>query len=390
MSDKDFVQGVFWNNFPCKNSKHLRMFDQQVRKTSLRKKQYPYIIFTGTTNIDFKFIINDPVLTADLKQKQALHIYLYEPTSLYVNDGFTQHYYSEFHNKHNENARASELDDIRDLVKKTGLEVIVHTCDYTRTGVLQSYYPEFEVVCDDFFIKSTNNIFRRPIHKDIKKPFWCSNGRYTIHRHLMMSFLANKQGNYSWHFTCYNFDEILNKISWVEQPLPFEKLNAGNEILNHTHFSLDGKPERLNVDDPAKFYLPDHHFINNADYMSTYNSCFCAVINETRFAQPFANISEKTLDAIAVKMPFILVAPPRSLEYTRRLGFKTFSEYWDESYDLEENHSKRMAKIFDVIDYLNSKSINELRDMYNSMSKIIAYNYKKAKLFHRHEIILPS
>ena len=70
-------------------------------------------------------------------------------------------------------------------------------------------------------------------------------------------------------------------------------------------------------------------------------------------------------------LPIIVVAPPYTLEYLKTFGIKTFDKWWDESYDREENHYQRIKKIFNLIDYINSKSIEELKIMYNEMKEII-------------------
>jgi hypothetical protein len=74
------------------------------------------------------------------------------------------------------------------------------------------------------------------------------------------------------------------------------------------------------------------------------------------------------------KVPFILVAPPHTLSYLKTFGFKTFSNWWDESYDSEEDHYKRIIKIFDLIDYINLKSLDELKIIYAEMFDVLEHN----------------
>ena len=76
------------------------------------------------------------------------------------------------------------------------------------------------------------------------------------------------------------------------------------------------------------------------------------------------------------KKPFVLAAPPYTLKYLKEQGFKTFSDFWDESYDDIEDHQERMFKIIDVIDFINSKSIDELRQIYLQMIPILEHNEK--------------
>ena len=105
-----------------------------------------------------------------------------------------------------------------------------------------------------------------------------------------------------------------------------------------------------------------------------YKDVFCDVVTESRFAQPTGNYSEKTYQPMFYKKPFILAAPPYTLKFLREEGFKTFGEFWDESYDECENHEERLFKIFKVIDFINDKSMDELREMYHKMSDILKHN----------------
>jgi hypothetical protein len=108
-----------------------------------------------------------------------------------------------------------------------------------------------------------------------------------------------------------------------------------------------------------------------------YQEIFVDVITETRFAQPTANFSEKVFQAMQYFRPFILVAPPFTLEYVRSLGFKTFSDFWDESYDTETNHGQRLIKIFKLIDTIEQMGFEDIKQMYQDMLPIIEHNRKQ-------------
>jgi hypothetical protein len=202
----------------------------------------------------------------------------------------------------------------------------------------------------------------------------------------MMSYLINFEGNYSWY---YNSElSILKNLNWINlEKLPYDvknKIYQGNDILKQTDLSIDKTVDKITVDNYSNFWWPG--FQEPAPYsLEYYSICkksFCSVVNETRFAYPFGNFSEKTLAAINSKIPFIVVSSPYTLEYLKKLGFKTFKEFWDESYDTEEDHGKRLLKIFKVIEYIDSLSINQLKDMYSLMYKTLNYNslvFKKLK-----------
>jgi hypothetical protein len=49
------------------------------------------------------------------------------------------------------------------------------------------------------------------------------------------------------------------------------------------------------------------------------------------------------------------------------MGFKTFSNWWDESYDTETNHVKRLDKVFAIIQQIADMSMSDINTMYTEM-----------------------
>jgi hypothetical protein len=74
-------------------------------------------------------------------------------------------------------------------------------------------------------------------------------------------------------------------------------------------------------------------------------------------------------------MPFVLVSTANSLEYLRGYGFKTFDSIWDESYDIEQDDTKRLVKIADLLKQLDSMSVDAKQDLFNQALPIIQHNY---------------
>ena len=64
--------------------------------------------------------------------------------------------------------------------------------------------------------------------------------------------------------------------------------------------------------------------------------------------------------------------------YLRQMGFRTFSDFWDEDYDGYEGRD-RFNKILDLIDTIAGKSYNELEEMYWAMTYTLDYNYNVLK-----------
>ncbi|NBP58832.1 hypothetical protein EBU71_20265, partial [bacterium] len=69
------------------------------------------------------------------------------------------------------------------------------------------------------------------------------------------------------------------------------------------------------------------------------------------------------------------------------LGFKTFGEFWDESYDDELNHEQRLIKIFKVIDTIDSWSLEWCRDFLVKMQPIFEHNIEVLSRLSKEAII---
>ena len=116
------------------------------------------------------------------------------------------------------------------------------------------------------------------------------------------------------------------------------------------------------------------------------------VVSETMFynTEKVHFITEKTFRAISMGQPFILLSQSNTLELLKKYGFKTFSEFWDESYDLEINDDIRFKMIGDVILNLNNKSIEELSELYKQMIPIIKHNYENLLTLNRYYEFHPN
>jgi hypothetical protein len=63
------------------------------------------------------------------------------------------------------------------------------------------------------------------------------------------------------------------------------------------------------------------------------------------------------------------------LSYLRSYGFKTFGEFWDESYDDITNSADRFSAVLAILEDLCNKPHEELVQMKLAMSEILEYNF---------------
>jgi hypothetical protein len=99
------------------------------------------------------------------------------------------------------------------------------------------------------------------------------------------------------------------------------------------------------------------------------------VPTETVFFGRRLHITEKTFKAIALEMPFVLMAPAGSLEYMRSYGFKTFGDVFDESYDEETDGLLRVEKVVQLLKDLDNMSVQERQEIHRKCLPIVEHNF---------------
>jgi len=99
------------------------------------------------------------------------------------------------------------------------------------------------------------------------------------------------------------------------------------------------------------------------------------VPTETVYFGRRTHITEKTFKAIALEMPFVLVAPAGSLEYLREYGFRTFAGIFDESYDAETDDVRRIERVTQLLKELDNLTVRERQSIHRACLPIVEHNY---------------
>ena len=110
--------------------------------------------------------------------------------------------------------------------------------------------------------------------------------------------------------------------------------------------------------------------------MSELMKSFVFLVTETCFFQTKTHLTEKIFKPIVLRMPFVLAGCAHNLEYLRSYGFRTFGEYWDESYDSIEDPVLRIRAITQVIKTISSLSLEQQKNMLLDMQPILEHNYQ--------------
>jgi hypothetical protein len=200
------------------------------------------------------------------------------------------------------------------------------------------------------------------------------------------------------------FLSLNNRASWPRQGLFyfFQKY----ELLDKAYFSYHGEINRtpynslteldsvffldktnktwytegLNFS-KAKTLIPfstiSDNFSNNCWSFGNdkyYTDCFCSVVMETYCFEQYAYFTEKTFKPLAFYQPFFIHGNVGCLKKLQNMGFKTFSNWWDESYDKLFDH-KRFEAMLRVILEVSTWSLEKINDVYLEMMPVLEHNH---------------
>jgi hypothetical protein len=351
----------------------------------------PYMMYNNTFECQQMSNLIYDTNTVNLLNSKGLHIFLTENLLKYNNSRITHDQINksnvlEFNNDIGvcsgifKNPRTGQLDSIQDLINNNQLtNVTVYVAEHNVADAFPRYsnikFKWKDLYLQQFIKQNINTT--TPKKKNINYTFINSNWRYEPFRHIIAAYLRNYKSKISW---CYQATpDIFRSNIWFE---PDEKLLNGLYKLNKSvpcNIDVDIKTSTVLEGGIAdRFKLPNYN--NYPTLLNTgHDDVFCSIVNESSFLDITTYISDKTITAIFNEMPFVIVGPPYALRTAQEMGFKTFNKYWDESYDNELDHTKRLYNIFKVIDTIAAFSTSELASIQKDMQDLLLYNKQHIK-----------
>lgn len=112
---------------------------------------------------------------------------------------------------------------------------------------------------------------------------------------------------------------------------------------------------------------------DSLDFVSTDIS----IVLETLFADDRIHLTEKILRPIACGHPFIVAAGAGSLEFLKSYGFETFEPWINESYDVIQDHSKRLSAINNEMQRLAALPNDQRQLVIDNCQKIAVRNQQR-------------
>ena len=225
------------------------------------------------------------------------------------------------------------------------------------------------------------------------------NAHYREHRHYLFYKLHYnkllKDGYYSFclgqgiNFVEHTKDRMIEEWNNYSKNLDIENLPYSIKILDELPINLeedDFWDTPLIIKNPimAKF---NHYYrpwvLKNLDMISdTYFNIATESSNDCDHGR-FSYFSEKTFIGW-ITQPTIIIGTPFTIEHLKSLGFESFSEMFDETYDNIISNDKRLKKTYSEIERVCNLPQTELQSIYNDLLPKVKYNQEK--LFE-HEFI---
>lgn len=210
--------------------------------------------------------------------------------------------------------------------------------------------------------------FTEDYHWNQSKIFGCFYGRPSASRLGISSYLHNKYKNQSLikvRFNTSNEDnrkhfELQKIYSWDSNLLPVASfLNSIEEYQSEFH--------------AYSYQTFEYDFSNPINYL--YKNIFIDLVVEAHLVGDSFYPTEKLSRAILCQKPFIAMAPVHYLRYLRQTGFRTFGQFWDESYD-DLGEKERYLAVLKLIDYFGKLTPLELVNLNMQIQDITKHNYQ--------------
>ena len=200
--------------------------------------------------------------------------------------------------------------------------------------------------------------------------FDCLNKRDSLHRilnyfHLINAGIVDK-GNMSVTLAeQWNLD-----INTYHDSSYLKQYNLPSDFFERNEKSIVSRQAIHNLNSGDEYFNYVERIISDL-----YLHSWVSVVVESRYFdyEHSVFISEKTYKPIACMQPFIIVGARGSLRYLKKLGYKTFSPYIDESYD-ELPDEERFVAIINAIKQI--ESIEDKVGWLNGMRDILEHNFE--------------
>jgi hypothetical protein len=171
----------------------------------------------------------------------------------------------------------------------------------------------------------------------------------------------------------YHFSHTVDLFRYLGLDLSQE---TANRFISKLPLVLDGETDTAEM--CSDFTAKNRRFYQNS---------LVSLITETNFDLDELTLTEKSFKPFKEKHPMIIIGVPGALAALRELGFKTFSEFWDESYDEIPDANLRLSKIGDICRQIGQWDNQKILDFKARVRPILQHNYDNLKIQSKHKVL---
>ena len=343
---------------------------------------YPIVLYNNSLFDKYSTISLDPKVIEDSKKGKCKICFIQPTEGFFGQDNHNFIWFDNFSKKYGlDNTNLYMI--TTNLIAKSRKDILVASgsisensytiLDYTYFGSNLWFHEPGQITdpkCVGNGREKLTEYINSSLNKIKKYHFLNFNRVPKLHRILLYGFLKgndhfkNKFISSLGGLQTNNPDEYLN---WVRQQIP-DNYEWKNTIIGY----YEGHDSREHhwYDEPDLENNKASN-LNNQAHMDS----FVNIVSESLTHETTVFFSEKIYKPIFVAQPFIMVGNPKSLEVLQSQGFKTFSKWWDESYDQELDYYKRMDKIFNVLKEIASWDMSKCYEFTQEMLPTLIHNF---------------
>ena len=236
------------------------------------------------------------------------------------------------------------------------------------TNNAEEFNNDYRIIINpNHWIAKSKSIFNWQLSSksDTLKHIGCFIGKPNWHRLIISAWLYNNYQAQSLQTIHY---DTLDERHRIDAEISDININAPNELLTVINFI---KHCPLTLEEGFLNYTigpPTHYHI-----IKQYKNIFADLVVETYVSGTSFFPTEKTLRPIIAKTPFIVMGPQGYISNLKRIGFRTFNQWWDERYDESSNYD-RIQAIQVILKDIFTWDQNKISQTLKEMSDILEYN----------------
>jgi hypothetical protein len=275
-----------------------------------------------------------------------------------------------------------KIQDIANLIKPyIGSSDLIYLCGasdgeevYEKLYKQSTWENKISVICvnSHWFSLNYSILSSLPVEYNIKekqKVFLCFNNRPRKHRVELLELMLKH------NYVDKGFYSFEGPEGFYSSEGPGFNWDTLSEIYPNIKNNRNKMPLRLNITDnrsnPVDIIPDDIKYFDDS-YFSIITETF--FYPDPSYIVDCTFITEKTFKCLGCMHPFVMLANPYSLVELRRIGYKTFDPFIDESYDSIENNEERLMAVFKEIQRLISKSAEEWIEWQTNIKEIVEHN----------------